>query len=135
MIDRNRQTTNDSGNLYSKVMDSLQRRAVRIVDNPKLTDGLVKLQQWKDFVILCVFYLYFYEESLRNCLVWYRLRNVLSYYGTLWNKLPETVFLESYYMSFFKLGDYCCHGRQQVSYDSAGRHMQRLLLTIRWTDS
>lgn len=112
--------------------DSLQRRAVRIVNDPKLTSTLEPLSLRRDIGSLCVFYrLYngecseelfelipasrFYHRTSRHRLgahphiidVWVSrtarfTRSFLPHTCKLWNELPSEVFPLNYNMHSFK---------------------------------
>ena len=114
--------------------DSVQRRAVRIVDDSNLTNGIEPLGLRRDFASLCVFYrLYnglcseelfemmptatFYHRTARHRQgvhphtlepKWSRTvrfqRNFLPRTLRLWNELPAEVFPQAYSMGFFKRG-------------------------------
>lgn len=114
--------------------DALQRRAVRIVGDPDLTDKLESLEMRRDFGSLCIFYRLFHgecSEELFNIIPgspFYNrttrrraklhpfylepffsrtLRFQRSFFPRtckLWNDLPVAVFPDRYDMSFFKRG-------------------------------
>ncbi|XP_026314041.1 uncharacterized protein LOC113225816 [Hyposmocoma kahamanoa] len=113
-------------------LDSIQRRAVRIVDDPMLTDGLEPLSLRRDVGSLCVFYrLYngecsdelfelvppslFYHCTTRRRRrlhphfldAWHvtttrASRSFLPRTSKMWNGLPPEVFPLRYNMEFFK---------------------------------
>ncbi|KAJ0174424.1 hypothetical protein K1T71_009532 [Dendrolimus kikuchii] len=115
-------------------LDSIQRRAVRIVDDPILADGLDTLGLRRDFASLCVFYrLYngecseelfrmvpsssFYHRTARHRLGVHPhfleplrsctqrfCRTFLLRTVGIWNELPAVVFPQRYDMGFFKKG-------------------------------
>ncbi|XP_052750997.1 uncharacterized protein LOC128200723 [Galleria mellonella] len=114
--------------------DSVQRRAMRIVDDPMLASGIEPLSLRRDFASLCVFYrLYnglcseelfnmmptatFYHRTARHRQgvhphtlqpKWSRTtrfqRCFLPRTLRLWNELPAEVFPRDYSMGFFKRG-------------------------------
>ncbi|XP_052751430.1 uncharacterized protein LOC128200816, partial [Galleria mellonella] len=112
--------------------DSLERRAMRVVDDPRLTSGIEPLSLRRDFASLCVFYCLYnglcseelfnitatvYHRTGRHRQVvhphvlqpqWSRTaqfqRCFLSRTFRLWNELPAQVFPRDYSMGFFKRG-------------------------------
>lgn len=115
-------------------LDSVQRRATRIVDDPNLTDGLEPLSLRRDIGSLCVFYRLYNGEcseelfdmvptarfhhrtARRRCgahphilepplAITQRFsRTFLLRTIRLWNELPTTVFPQRYNMGLFKKG-------------------------------
>lgn len=113
-------------------LDSIQRRAIRIVDDPKLTDRLETLRHRRDVGSLCVFYrLYngecseelfdlvppsrFYHRTSRHregahphiLDAWHpkttrASRSFFTRTCQMWNRLPPEVFPLRYNMGFFK---------------------------------
>ena len=112
--------------------DRIQKRAVRLVDNPRLTNSLESLEHRRDVSSLCVFYRLYYGECSEELFslippsgfsartsrrrnkfhphhldAWYSTtirytRNFLPRTCKIWNELPSSVFPQSYNLGIFK---------------------------------
>ncbi|CAG4975733.1 unnamed protein product [Colias eurytheme] len=113
-------------------LDRIQRRAARIIADPRITDKLDPLSLRRDLGSLCIFYRFYYGEcskelfnlipaaqfhhrtsrhknlfhphhldGWRSTTVRF-MRNFLPRTAVLWNKLPKSVFPNSFNMEAFK---------------------------------